>query len=89
VSLSHYATCSVWSTGNWQSCNCSTLPPWKIRKEPHELFAWRVWRLAEDGYEHLMRCSTWAGAISLVTQFIWMREHALQRESINAGEHDV
>lgn len=80
--LSHYATCAVWTTGNPKNCNCADQPPWRIRKEPHELFAWRVWRYTDDGtYEHLMRCSTWAGAMSLVEQFVWLRKNALTGES--------
>lgn len=53
------------------------------------MFAWRIWRLAEDGYEHLMRCSTFEGAVSLVAQFIWLQRNAIDRESINAGDNDV
>lgn len=89
MSLSHFATCQVWQTGNWRRCNCLDAKPWRIRKEQDELFAWRIWRLAGDGYEHLMRCSTFEGAISLVDQFMWMREHALERQAINAGESDA
>lgn len=89
MSVSHYATCGVWSTGDWKTCNCRGMAPWRIRKEPDEMFAWRIWRLAEDGYEHLMRCSTFEGAVSLVAQFIWLQRNAIDRESINAGDNDV
>lgn len=75
--LSHFATCLVWSTGNWANCNCKNQPPWKVRKEPDELFAWRIWRYTGDGtYEHLMRCSTFSGAISLINGFVELRKAA-------------
>lgn len=84
ISFQHYATCLVWESGSWANCTCQDIKPWRIRKEPAELFAWRIWRLTDDGgYEHLMRCSTWAGAIALVDQFVWLRNNAL-----TGGLHD-
>lgn len=74
----HYATCPIWATGSWADCDCRGEPVWRIRKEPDEVFAWRIWRRDNDGrYEHLMRCSTWAGALALVEQFMWLRKNAL------------
>lgn len=70
----HYATCPTWETGSWADCDCKGQPPWKVRKEPAEVFPWRIWRYTSDGtYEHLMRCSTWAGAMSLIDQLMWLR----------------
>lgn len=100
TTLSHYATCKAWSTGNGTNCDCRQAP-WRIRKEPEELFAWRIWRYTKDGvYEPLMRCSTWAGAMSLITEFIALRRQAMgvrlaEQSSLWAqyrmslGDHDV
>lgn len=80
--LSHFATCSVWSTGLPGSCDCSGMRPWRVRKDPGELFAWRIWRLTGDAvYEPMMGCSTWLGAMSLIEQLIWLRNNALQKET--------
>lgn len=80
TSLSHYATCKVWSSGYWNSCDCRGLPLWRIRKESGELFPWRVWRYTDDDvYEPLMRCSTFDGARELVAQFEWLRRQTNER----------
>lgn len=82
TSLTHYATCRCWATGNWNDCDCHTVPAWRIRKEDGELFPWRIWRRTEDdSFEHVMRCSSHAGAIKLVLSFIWLRENAIDRET--------
>jgi hypothetical protein len=75
--LTHYGTCAAWTTGSWADCDCKGQPPWRVRKEPEELFAWRIWRYTDDGvYEHVMRCSTWTGAMSLIDEFIGLRRQA-------------
>lgn len=75
-SLSHYATCNVWESGSWATCDCYMVPAWRIRKEPGEIHPWRIWRRTDDmNWEHLMRCSTYAGAVALVKEFIWLRNN--------------
>lgn len=79
--LSHYATCKVWETGSWAECDCKGQPPWRIRKEDSELFPWRIWRYTDDGtYEHLMRCSSWSKAMSMVDGFMGIRRQALTQQ---------
>ena len=83
-SILHYATCRSWESGLIESCSCFFLPAWKIRKEEGELFPWRIWRRVngdDPSYQHVMRCSSWQGAVELVSQFIWLRNNAIQRES--------
>lgn len=76
----HYATCPCWETGDFDDCSCFLPAAWRIRKEPSEQFPWRIWRRTADWtYEPLMRCSSWRGAMELVGQFIWLRQHAVQR----------
>lgn len=78
----HHGSCPTWATADWDTCNCYNSAAWRIRKEPGELFPWRIWRRTEDfTYEHLMRCSSWAGAMNLVEQFIWLRNNVMERES--------
>lgn len=78
----HYAGCAGWKSGDMDDCTCYEPRAWKVRKEPDEQFPWRIWRRTNDGpYEHLMRCSTWTGAMSLVNQFEWLRKNALTGES--------
>jgi hypothetical protein len=80
-SLTHYATCQVWESGNWADCTCYSAAPWKIRKEPQEQFPWRIWRRTSDeSYEPLMRCSTFAGAVELIKGLVWLRENALHKD---------
>lgn len=79
----HYATCQSWETGLLDTCTCRPLAAWRVRKEPAELFAWRIWRYTGDGtYEHVMRCSTFTGAINLIDQFIWLRKNTVNGESV-------
>lgn len=78
--LTHFATCKVWATGSCSGCDCQ-MPPWRIRKEPAELFAWRIFRFTSDGYVRLMGCSSFEAARQLVIQLMWMRDHALKREA--------
>lgn len=80
--LSHFATCKVWSSGNWRECDCAGMRPWRVRKQPEELFAWRIWRYTGDGvYEPMMGCSTWSGAMSLIQQLMWLRDQAVEKET--------
>jgi hypothetical protein len=82
VKITHYATCAGWQSGDMDDCDCFEPRAWRVRKEPCELFAWRIWRRTNDGnYEHVMRCSTFTGAMSLIEQFLWLRKNALKRES--------
>jgi hypothetical protein len=58
-------------------------PEWRVRKEAEELFAWRIWHysLSSLTYEHVMRCSTWDGAMALIDQFVWLRKNAMTGET--------
>lgn len=80
--LLHPATCPVWVTARFTDCTCMSVPSWRIRKEPGESFPWRIWRRTDDlTYEPLVRAASWSAAVRLVQQMIWMREHAVRRES--------
>jgi hypothetical protein len=101
MSVVHYAACAGWSTGDLDDCNCYEPRAWRVRKEPAEQFPWRIWRRTNDGaYEHVMRCSTWAGAMSLIEGFTMLRREAAlcemtERSAMWAnyrpklGDHDV
>src|SRR3954468_17719819 len=55
----HYPTCATWVTNSVADCTCSGQRPWRIRKNPDELFPWGVYRrtgTVQDSvvYERLM-----------------------------------
>lgn len=78
----HYASCPGWETGHLADCTCYEPPAWRIRKEPGGQFPWRIWRRTSDfTYAPLMCASTFDGAMELVSQFVWLRKNALNRET--------
>lgn len=82
TSIVHFATCRVWVVGQWSACDCLITPVWRIRKDSAGQFPWHILRRTGDvTYEHVMRCSSWEGAVELVLQFIWLRNNAVQRET--------
>lgn len=86
----HFATCASWITSRTADCTCigAQQRPWRIRKTPHELFPWTVYRrtgsAAVNGivYERLMSCSTYQGAVELVASMIWLSKNGLRSESV-------
>lgn len=82
TSIVHFPTCQVWVVGRWSACDCNFVPAWRIRKLNTGPYPWQVLRLSsDDTYEHVMRCSSWEGAMELVQQFIWLRNNAVRRET--------
>lgn len=66
----HWPTCAAWVTNELADCNCQQASTWRIRKEPHEAFPWRIWRhTGDDVYEPLMSCSSFEKAHALVRAF--------------------
>ena len=80
-SILHYGSCPTWETADFADCSCySTV--WRIRKEPAELFPWRIWQRTTDlDYEPLMRCSSFENARQMVTALMILRHRVTPTRS--------
>ena len=85
-STEHFGTCAAWASGSEFDCDCVTgMAPWRIRKDHAKAFPWRIWRRTDDDdYIPLLRCSTFAAAMAMVTQLQALRVHYLRKD-----HHDV